>query len=62
MEHIVSKILLYDLPENSILMELCGICEDLRTDSQPKDRLVAKVYKQVKRLLIVATDYGVDKK
>jgi len=62
MYHIVSKLLLYgDLPQDSILMELCRICSDLRADRQDKDELVRRVYRQVKRLLVTATDYGFNK-
>ncbi len=62
MDHIVSKLLLYgDLPQDSILMELCRICSDLRADRQDKDELVRRVYRQVKRLLVTATDYGFNK-
>lgn len=62
MDHIVSKILMYgDMPKDSILMELSSICMDLREGGQTKDRLVTRVYKQVKRLLVLATDYGFDK-
>ena len=62
MNQIVSKILMYgDMPKDSILMELSSICMDLREGGQTKDRLVTRVYKQVKRLLVLATDYGFDK-
>ena len=62
MDHIVSKILIYgDMPQDSILMELSSICMDLRSNSQSKDVLTTRVFKQVKRLLEVATDYGFDK-
>lgn len=61
MDHIVSKLLMYgDMPQDSILMELSSICTDLREHGQPKDCFVKRVYRQVKRLLIVATDYGFD--
>lgn len=71
MDHIVSKILIYgDMPQDSILMELSSICMDVREDlrldidlraHRDGDSLRARVYRQVKRLLVVATDYGFDK-
>jgi predicted AAA+ superfamily ATPase len=62
MNHIVSKLLLYgDMPQNSILMELSDIFEQLEKESQSKDELITRVYKQIKRILEVATDYGFNK-
>ena len=59
---IVSKLLIYgDMPKDSILMELAGVCKKLESGDYSKEELVAAVYKQVKKLLIVATDYGFDK-
>ncbi len=61
MDHIVSKLILYsDMPQDSILMELCSICTDVREQGQAADVLVQRVFRQVKRLLIQATDYGFD--
>lgn len=70
MDSIISKLLIYgDMPEDSILMQLGEICRELREieghDAQTqvaiKNRLRTSVYRQVKRLLEVATDYGFDK-
>lgn len=62
MDHITSKLLMYgDLPRNSILMELSDICTNLRDGTQSKDVLVTRIYKQIKRILVVATEYGFDK-
>ena len=62
MNQIVSKILMYgDMPQDSILMQLSGICADLREHKQTKEELTKRVFREVKRLLIVATDYGFDK-
>lgn len=62
MHNIVSKLLMYgDMPKDSILMELSHVCKKLESGDYAKEELVASVYKQVKRLLIVATDYGFDK-
>lgn len=62
MNQIVPKILMYaDMPKDSILMELSSICADLREHSQTKEALTGRVFCQVKRLLVTATDYGFDK-
>ncbi len=59
MHHIVSKLLMYgDMDENSILMQLADISEQLSTGPVNVNRLRTRVLVQVKRLLQVATDYG----
>lgn len=61
MNEIISKLIIYgDMPKDSILMELSDICEKVKSKEFNKDELVTRVYKQVKRILIVATDYGFD--
>lgn len=61
MNHIISKLLMYgDMPADSILMELSDIFRQLEEKGQTKDQLVTRVYQQVKRILIVGTDYGFD--
>lgn len=62
MNHIISKLLIYgDMPKDSILMELSDIFKNMQEESQSKDELVTRVYQQIKRILVVATDYGFDK-
>ncbi|MBP3459206.1 MAG: ATP-binding protein [Lachnospiraceae bacterium] len=62
MNQIISKLIIYgDLPEDCILMELADICGKVKSQDYNKDELVTRVYKQVKKILIVATDYGFDK-
>ena len=61
MNDIVSKLLLYgEMLEDSILMELCNICREVKKDNYEKDKLVTSVYKQIKRLLELSTDYAFD--
>ena len=61
MDRIVSKLLIYsDIPSNSVLMELADVCNKVRRDEYDKDVLITKVYKQIKKLLDTATDYGFD--
>lgn len=62
MNHIISKLLIYgDMPKDSILVELGEIFSQMREQSVSKDELVTRVYRQMKRILVVATDYGFDK-
>ena len=57
----IAKLVLYrNLGENSILMKLSGIFEDLDRGDCPNAELVARIYDQIKRLLDLATDYGFD--
>ena len=49
------------MPQDAVLMQLSDICRHLREHTASKDELDMRVYKQVKRLLIIATDYGFDK-
>lgn len=49
------------MPEDSILMELGKICEELEMQKVSKDELRTRVYCQVKRILEVGTQYGFDK-
>lgn len=61
MNQIISKLILYgDLPKDCILMELSEICGRVKSGTFDKDELVTKVYQQIKKILIVATDYGFD--
>lgn len=62
MNDIVSKLLLYgDMPQDSILMELCNICREVKKEGFEKDILVTSVYKQIKKLLEISTDYAFDR-
>ena len=62
MNNIVSKLLMYgDMPKDIILMQLSDVCRQFGSGEYEKDQLVTQIYKQVKRILIVATDYGFDK-
>lgn len=62
MNHIISKLLMYtDMENDSILIQLGNICEELEEKTLSKDRIRTKLFVQVKRILQVATDYGFDK-
>ena len=61
MDRIISKLLIYgDMPEDSILMGLSDIFSGFRDGSYSKSQLTAKVFTQIKKLLVLATDYGFD--
>lgn len=62
MYNIVSKLLIYgDMDKDSILMELSDIFRCMDEETQSKDILTTRVFKQIKRLLQTATDYAFDK-
>ena len=61
MNRIISKLILYGtMPQDSILVQLGDICREARTGNFDRDELVTRVYQQIKRILITATDYGFD--
>ncbi|MGI6118561.1 MAG: ATP-binding protein [Bilifractor sp.] len=62
MDHIISKLVMYgSMPKDSILMQLSDICTSAREGRESKDVLITRCYEQIKRILIVGTDYGFDK-
>lgn len=62
MNRIISNLLVYgSLPEDSILWQLSDICEKLRDENANRDILRTRVFREVKKLLMVATDYAFDK-
>lgn len=62
MYQIVSKLLIYgSMSKDSILMQLSDICRRVEKESETKEELVTLVFQQVKRFLVLATDYGFDK-
>ena len=61
MNKIISRLLIYgSLPQDSILSELGAVCRDAALPDFDKADLVSRVYRQVKRLLVLATDFGFD--
>lgn len=59
MNHIVSKLLVYgSMPSDSIIMQMGDICRCAREKLQSKDELITRCYEQVKRILVVSTDYA----
>ena len=62
MEQIVSKLLIYgDMPKDSILMELSTVFRDFHSGEYNKEDLIARIYKQVKKLLVLGTSCAFDK-
>ena len=47
-----------DMPKESILMQLADICGELEAGTTEKTVLRTRVFQQVKRILMTATDYG----
>ncbi len=61
MDHILSKLLIYgSIPQDTILMQMGDICKNAREKTQTTDELIERCFQQVKRILIIATDYGFD--
>ena len=59
MNHILSRLIMYgDMPKESILMQLADICAQLEEGTTEKTVLRTRVFQQVKRILMTATDYG----
>jgi predicted AAA+ superfamily ATPase len=62
MEKIVSKLLIYgSLPEDSILMQLAAVYRAYHCGEYDKEDLIARCYRQIKRLLEMGTAYAFDK-
>ncbi len=61
MDQLVSRLLLYgELEEESILRRLAELFQDWKGGNRPRQELIRGLYRQVKRLLDLATDYGFD--
>ncbi len=61
MYRIVSRLLIYgSMPDDTILMQLSDIFRRMENHSQTKEELRTRVFTQIKRLLVLATDYGFD--
>lgn len=59
MNHILSRLIMYgDMPGDCILMQLADICAQLEAGTTEKTVLRTRVFSQVKRILMTATDYG----
>ncbi len=57
----ISKLIIYgDLPSDSIISNMGEIFKYYNEKSVKSDELVKKIYTQIKKLLIVSTDYGFD--
>ena len=61
MDQLVSRLLLYgELEEESILRRLAELFQAWKEGEYPRQELIRGLYRQVKRLLDLATDYGFD--
>ncbi len=62
MHRIIAKLLIYgDLPKDSILMEIGEVYRDFTSGAYNKENLIARCYKQVKRILELGTACAFDK-
>lgn len=57
----IAELFMYgDLDENSILYRLGEIFEEIQTGNYQKSKVIREIKAQLKRLLVLATDYGFD--
>lgn len=58
----IAKLIIYgDLKEDSILYQIGEIFRKFENEDVGSDELIKECYKQIKRILEIATDYGFDK-
>ncbi len=61
MERIVAKLLIYgDMDPDTILMQFAAVYKDFHSGDYNKEELIARCYKQIKRLLELGTRCGFD--
>ncbi|MCI6854830.1 MAG: ATP-binding protein [Firmicutes bacterium] len=61
MHKLVSKLLIYsNLVEDSILTNLSGIFKSWEKGVDEKEEIIARIYKEIKRILDISTAYGFD--
>lgn len=61
MHHLTSNLILFsDLPADSILLRLSGIYRDWQEGRAGDIELTGRIYREIKRLLDLATTYGFD--
>ena len=62
MDREVSKLIMYgNMDKESILMKMADIFRKFDNKEEADEVLIQEIYTQIKRILIVATDYGFDK-
>ena len=61
MDRITSRFLIYGgLPEDSVLMQLAEVCRALRAGEYDPNEITSHVYAQIKKILVISTDYNFD--
>ena len=61
MDRITSRFLIYGgLPEDSVLMQLAEVCRTLRAGEYGMGEVTSCVYAQIKKILVISTDYNFD--
>ncbi|MBO4882123.1 MAG: ATP-binding protein [Lachnospiraceae bacterium] len=61
MDRITSRFLIYGgLPEDSVLMQLAEVCRTLRAGEYDPNEITSHVYAQIKKILVISTDYNFD--
>lgn len=61
MDRITSRFLIYGgLPKDSVLMQLAEVCRALRAGEYDPNEITSHVYAQIKKILVISTDYNFD--
>ena len=61
MDRITSRFLIYGgLHEDSVLMQLAEVCRALRAGEYDPNEITSHVYAQIKKILVISTDYNFD--
>lgn len=58
MHHLTSKLIIYRNDKNSILNNLSEIFRKYESGNYEKEEIISSIYKQINKLLQIATDYG----
>lgn len=59
MYHLTSKLILYPRQDRGdILFNLSDICRRLESETEPPERLIRDIYRQIRKLLELGTTYG----
>ena len=61
MDHLVSRLLFYgDLGSDSLLVRLAELARDRKAGSVPQPELIQRLYAQVRQVLALAAEWGID--
>lgn len=62
MHKLAAQLILYrNLPEDNLLFPLASVCSHFASGAYDREELVAEIYDQVHKLLVLGTNFGFDK-